>query len=103
MNDWLVINLGDAMLVYEQQQQLESLLFSAYKKAGEPADMAAFIRHESAGRLHCEVKLYISPQLAAAVNVEGAQACPKPKAQDLGLLVGDVDAWLALFPATNGI
>ena len=49
------------MLADEQRLRLEELFLSAYVKAGSPQEMALFIRHESDGRLHCEVKVYFSP------------------------------------------
>lgn len=102
MRNWLVKNLGDAMLAYEEQQQIEALLFSACVSAGKPDDMAAYLRHESEGRLHCELKIYISPALGAVVKLEGTQACKKPSHPDLGLLVGETGSWLALFSESDG-
>jgi hypothetical protein len=101
MNKWLVINLGDAMLAFQQQDNLNSLLLKVYEEAGSPINMAAYIRHESAGRLHCEVKIYLSPALASAVDIEGAQVCAKPLPHDLGLLVGVAASRLVLFPESS--
>ena len=58
MRDWFSKNLGDAMLAYELLHQFEELFSAAHASAGKPGDMAAFVRHESEGRLHCEVKVY---------------------------------------------
>ena len=61
MRDWFSKNLGDAMLAHESLHQLEGLFSAAFASAGKTGDMAAFMRHESEGRLHCEVKVYLSP------------------------------------------
>jgi len=103
MKSWWIKNLGDAMLAYEEQQVIENLLLLACSEAGMPANMAAFIRHESEGRLHCEVKIYISPALASVVEIEGVQRCLKPLSQDLGLFVGGDKSWKVLFPETQEI
>ncbi len=63
MKQWFLKNLGDAMLAGDQQGRIKELLSPAFSDAGSPAEMAAFIRHESEGRLHCEVKIYLSPML----------------------------------------
>ena len=63
MTVWFAKNLGDGILAGEPLGQIEGLLRSAYAKAGNPKDFAAFIRHESEGRLHCEVKIWLCPDL----------------------------------------
>ena len=98
MKNWWLINLGDAMLAFEEQENISSLLLAVYEAAGRPNDMAAFIRHESAGRLHCEVKIYLSPALASAAKIAGGQICPKPSPNDLGILVGAAASRQLLFP-----
>ena len=81
--------------------QIEGLLRSAYAKAGNPKDFAAFIRHESEGRLHCEVKIYFSPATAVVAGEVGAEPCAKPSQDGLSLLVGGEDSWATLFPARS--
>ncbi len=98
MRDWFSKNLGDAMLACESLARLEERLSSAYASAGSPTDMAAFIRHESEGRLHCEVKIYFSPSLVAVAREVNAEPCDKPSPDGLSILAGSQDSWLALFP-----
>ncbi len=98
MHDWFLVNLGDAMLAGEQQDRIKDLLQSAYAKAGNPDEMAAFTRHESEGRLHCEVKIYFSPMSAPVAKEVNARACEKPSPTGLSLLAGSEQSWLALFP-----
>ena len=98
MQDWFLVNLGDAMLAGVQQDRIKDLLLSAYAKVGSPDEMAAFTRHESEGRLHCEVKIYFSPMSAPVAREVNAQACEKPSPTGLSLLAGSEQSWLALFP-----
>ncbi len=101
MRDWFSMNLGDAMLASEQLARTESFLLSVYEEAGNPMDMAAFVRHESDGRLHCEVKVYLSPSSAnveKVAKVMNAKPCIKPSPEGLAMLVGDEAALRLLFP-----
>lgn len=98
MKDWFSINLGDAMLAYEQQDRIKQRLLSAFADAGCPDEMAAFIRHESEGRLHCEVKIYFSPMSVAVAKEVRAEPCEKPSPDSLSMLAGAEDSWLVLFP-----
>src|SRR5512139_2083744 len=99
MNTWYTRNLGDAMLAGESLEQIKALFLAAFEKAEGAKDMAVFFRHESEGRLHCELKVYFTPA-AAAVAVElGATPCPQPSANELALLAGAEDAWSSCFPS----
>lgn len=98
MKNWFFKNLGDAMLAGDQQDRIQQLLLSAYSDTGSPKEMAAFIRHESEGRLHCEVKIYLSPMSIAVASAVDAEPCEKPSPDGLGLLAGSQDAWMVLFP-----
>ncbi len=89
MNCWTKCNLGDALLADPAIASTEKSFVDAYRKAGMPANMAAFIRHESEGRLHCEVIVYFSPSAIKTAQKLGAVACPKPAAEGLSLLAGD--------------
>jgi hypothetical protein len=98
MNGWHSKNFGDAMLAWEPLGQLEELFRSEYVKAGSPKDMAVFVRHESEGRLHCEVKAYFSPAAFVVAREFDADPCRKPSRDGLSLLAGAEESWLALFP-----
>lgn len=98
MKEWLQKNLGDAMLASDQQDRIKQLLLSAYASANNPGEMAAFIRHESEGRLHCEVKIYFSPMSVAVAREVNAQPCERPSRYGLSMLAGSRDSWLTLFP-----
>jgi len=98
MRDWFSKNLGDGMLASEPLRQLEALLLAWYANAGNPKDMAAFIRHESDGRLHCDVKVYFSPASIVVAREVDAKPCGRPVPNDLSLLAGSEDAWITLFP-----
>jgi hypothetical protein len=102
MSVWFLKNFGDAMLAWEPLGQLEERFQSEYAKAGNPRDMAIFVRHESEGRLHCEVKAYFSPAAAGMAQEFGADPCRRPSRDGLSLLVGDEESWLVLFPESRG-
>lgn len=94
---WFTKNLGDAMLAGEALGQLEAHFQSIYK-SGRPDKIAIFIRHESEGRLHCEVKAYFSPAAVILAKIVDADPCTRPSQDGLSLLVGSEAAWQALFP-----
>ncbi len=78
--------------------QIEELFLPLFALAGKPAEMAVFTRHESEGRLHCEVIAYFSPAAGEAAKALDAEPCAKPSRVGLGLLAGDHSCWAALFP-----
>ena len=98
MRNWFSINLGDAMLACDEQDRIKQLLLSAFANAGGPIEMAAFTRHESEGRLHCEVKIYFSPKSVALARELNAIPCQKPSPDGLSMFAGSQESWLVLFP-----
>ncbi len=98
MKDWFSKNLGDGMLASEPLQQLEKLLQVRFANAGNPGEMAAFVRHESEGRLHCEVKVYFSPASVVVAREIDAEQCGRPIPDGLSLLAGSEASWARLFP-----
>jgi hypothetical protein len=98
MRVWLSKNLGDGLMATEDIAGIEEAFRLAHAEAGNPADMATFIRHDSEGRLHCEVTVYFSPTTAELARRLGASPCPKPSPAGLGLLAGGEEAWPTLFP-----
>jgi len=85
---WHVINLGDAMLAYEAQETAVQTFRSAFEASDRPDNMALFVRHESDGRLQCEVKLYFSPEGESVARSLGAFPCNTPSLHDLSLVAG---------------
>jgi hypothetical protein len=98
MSVWFTKNLGDAMLAEESLEQIKTLFLSAYERAGNANEMALFFRHESEGRLHCEVKIYFPPASALVAEAVDATPCSKPSPDGLGLLAGSEAVWPVLFP-----
>lgn len=96
MDVWFTKNLGDAMLAQEPLDRIHELFLPAYEQANGSKEMAVFIRHESEGRLHCEVKAYFSPASAVVARAVGAEPCQKPTPDGLSLLVGSEDSWSIL-------
>lgn len=83
---WHVANLGDAMLA----GTAVDLVRARFAEHG--GDSAVLTRHESDGRLHCELKLYFPPELAALARDFDARPCAQPSADGLGVLIGTDDA-----------
>ena len=98
MSVWWSKNLGDGVLAWQPLGEIEDRFALEQAKAGDSGDMAVFVRHESDGRLHCEVVVYFSPAAAAVANAFDAVCCERPSAHGLGLLAGSQAAWSALFP-----
>ena len=99
---WFSKNLGDAMWSWESLSQIEEVFTSAYTQADNPEEMALFTRHESEGRLHCEVVAYFSPASVAIAKEFDAVPCARPSPHGLALLVGSENFWLELFPEREG-
>lgn len=98
VSGWYSKSLGDAMLAGEEIDRIEALVRIEQARAVRAGDMAVFIRHESEGRLHCEVKAYFPPAAAGLARAIDAEPCARPSAQGLSLLAGDEAAWTTWFP-----
>ena len=95
---WFSKNLGDAMLAGEALESVAEVFQAAFTQAGCPTEMAVFMRHESEGHLHCEVKTYFSPAAVGVARQVGADACAQPSPHGLSLLGGSEAASSLLFP-----
>lgn len=100
MPDWFCKNLGDALLAESTLDQIKALYNQAYPDTTPPDDLAIFVRHESEGRLHCEVMVYFSPAAVDIARAVDAVCCNPPVPDDLGLLIGSEAARSRLFPNT---
>ncbi len=98
MSRWFSKGLGDPLLAGEPLDRIGALVRSARARAGGPRDLAVFVRHESEGRLHCEVRAYFSPAAADVARAVEAAPCDPPAPDGLTLLAGAPEAWRALFP-----
>lgn len=87
-NTWFSISLGDAMLADDSLQQIKKQFITHYEQASCPEQVALLMRHESEGRLHCEVKLYFSPAAEAIARKIEATTCPTPSSHGLSLIAG---------------
>jgi hypothetical protein len=101
MTTWYSKALGDGMMASIPSSEIELLFQKLSFARGNPLDMAVFTRHESEGRLHCEVIAYFSPTAAEVAKAVGAQPCPKPARSGLGLLAGEKESWSILFPEAD--
>ncbi|QKQ27666.1 hypothetical protein [Candidatus Reidiella endopervernicosa] len=97
MDSWFSMSLGDAMLVGPALDRLEALFLAELEKGVTAEDVALFVRHESEGRLHCEVMVYFSPAAFSVAEAVGAAPCGKPAYAGLSLLAGSEASWLVLF------
>jgi hypothetical protein len=98
MRPWFSKSLGDPLVAGESLSDLEARVRAAGVTAGDLGEMALFVRHESEGRLHCEVRAYFSPAAASVARAVGADPCDRPSPEGLALLVGAPDVWRTLFP-----
>lgn len=94
MNTWFRLELGDASMAWEELERNTQRFQAACRDAGEPRDMTLFMRHESEGRLHCQVVLYFSPGAAPLAKSLRASPCPPPPGDGLSLLAGSAAAQL---------
>lgn len=93
---WFTKSLGDAMLADASLEHLRSLFQAMYPL---PADETAlFFRHESEGRLHCEVWVYFSPSSRSIAQAVNATPSHKPFSPGLSLLAGSPFSFAVLFP-----
>jgi hypothetical protein len=83
MRAWFTKNLGDAMLAGAALEHVAALFQATCGMPAFPADAAVFVRHESEGRLHCEVHLYFSPAAVALAQALGAVPCARPSLHGL--------------------
>ncbi|HSL45627.1 MAG TPA: hypothetical protein VK897_19490 [Anaerolineales bacterium] len=104
MDTWFSKSLGDA--IYGGDLYLEDFVhpsfLQAFKREGEPSNMAVFTRLESEGRLHCDLVIYFSPAAHEVADLCGAEPCDKPAQVGLKLFAGDERAWSALFREEGG-
>ena len=85
MTNWYCLNLGDAMLAGEA---IERVCERFMQDADRFGASAVLMRHETAGGLHCELRLFFPPELTQLATALGAQPCGAPAAHGLGVLVG---------------
>ncbi len=98
MNCWFRSNLGDAMLAGASLEHIKQLFLAEYEPVNGSKKRALFVRHESEGRLHCEVIVYFSPATVIVATAVHATPCNKPCSDGLSLLAGSEESWSVLFP-----
>lgn len=85
---WYTLNLGDAMLAGEAVEHIRDIFQARHAPNAGAKELAVFIRHESEGRLHCQVVAYFTPDAAEIAKELGAYPCLQPAADGLSLLAG---------------
>ena len=102
VNCWFTRNLGDAMLAGEALEQIKALFLAEYENGNSSKERALFVRHESEGRLHCEVKVYFSPATSIIAKEVNAIPCNKPHSNGLDLLAGSEESGSVFFTEKDG-
>ena len=97
MPGWYVKNCGEAIFAEESMEKIKKLFREEYKKLDNPDDMAIFIRHESEGYLHCQVKIYFSPAAGIIASKVEAIPCARPSRDGLDVFAGSEGSWSLLF------
>ncbi|MEZ5529466.1 MAG: hypothetical protein R3E57_05985 [Porticoccaceae bacterium] len=87
MQNWFVIDLGDALLAGPDFDDLEIQLTEIYEQTGKPAGMAAYYRHETTAGLYCSVVVYLNPSFAPYAGQLGAISCQPPEQHSLSPLL----------------
>lgn len=85
---WFRLSLGAADLAVPALDEVRRAVDTQWRAAGCPPDLAAFSRHESEGRLHCELIVYFSPAAAAVAQALGARPGSRPGPHGLAHLAG---------------
>jgi hypothetical protein len=101
MSTWFHLPLGDGMMAPDMFDQIHAIFGPHFEAAGNPVGMAVFTRYDSEDRLHCEVTAYFSPEADKVARYFDAEPCNKPVRKGLGLLAGDPDCWVILFPESQ--
>ncbi len=102
MSTWYFKNLGDGIVAFAPLEYIKERFLALYPETDRSGEIAVFVRHESAGHLHCEVEVYFSPAAHAIAMQLDAEPCPWPAPDGLSLLVGSEESWSALFPPPAG-
>jgi len=97
MNDWFSSSLGDGLTALPALDDIQKAFYPIFKAQQCPNDMAVFTRHESEGRLHCDVTVYFSPAAVGVAKIFQASPCIIPVAEGLSLLAGSEASWAVLF------
>lgn len=71
--------------------RIRGLLKSEYQNASDFKDRTVYFRHESEGRLQCEVHVYFPPAMVHIAKLFDAIPCGKPAQNSLGVLMGPAD------------
>lgn len=90
MGQWYAINLGDPLWAETRLTEIKRHYAELFPPdSGLPAP-DIYWRHESEGRVQCELVLYLSPASEDLARLIGAKSCPAPEGNDLSLLSATV-------------
>lgn len=89
VDDWYVVDLGDAITADVQLERLKIHLEKSYQSMDHLLPVAAYYRYESQG-LHCHTMLYLTASFQQVADISQAELCMAPTSQGLMFLAGDV-------------
>ena len=89
------------MLAYLELDHIRDVCTTVFQQSNKSDEIAVFSRHESEGRLQCELKVFFTPGLADIAKTLGATPCEQPSKYGMSLLVGSPAAWSIFFPESN--
>ncbi|MCP5208393.1 MAG: hypothetical protein H7A01_14390 [Hahellaceae bacterium] len=87
MQSWYRKSLGDAMFTDSSIDRIIDRFHQTYSKEA-PLRAAIYYRHETEGRLHCEMVVYFTPATVALALALEATPCQPPETTDLTWLIG---------------
>lgn len=93
---WRCANLGDALLAAEASERIAADFLHHY--AGTDVPRAIVSRHESQGRLHCELLVYFSPACRDLALQWRGRACPAPGLAGSSLVACSGGQWPDIYP-----
>jgi hypothetical protein len=93
---WQCLALRDDFGAFDKSDALSDVFIDAFVAAGEPVDMAVFMRRDHDRGL---LTYWFSPAArTVAMQWHAAECEQPPSGEGLSLLLGDDDAWRVFFP-----
>ncbi len=86
------------MMAGPMLDSIKGAILDVQADTGHTGHVAAFMRHETRGSLHCEVRVYFPPAAAHAARLLGAVPVNRPERDGLSMLAGPRSAWELWFP-----
>ena len=97
---WYKLSVGNGITAEAPSLKAIEVLLPALLSAGQPLDMAVFLKDGPDSFSKQNITIYFSPSAALAIckHFPDASPCEKPSKVDLVLLAGDRRCFDLLFP-----